>query len=134
MGGAAATPRVRLLLDEMYPAAIAEALRAEGYDVVAVQEEEVGLRRLSDPLLFAAAQEVGRAVVTENIKDFAPLAATSDTDNHHGLVFTTNRTFPRHRSAFIGAMVLSLRVFMQAHPDGEARSLVHWLQPHRETS
>jgi hypothetical protein len=30
---------MRLLLDEMYPAAIAEALRAGGHDAIAVQEE-----------------------------------------------------------------------------------------------
>lgn len=48
MGNPAAAPRLKLLLDEMFPAAIASALRAEGYDVIAVQEHS-DLRELNDP-------------------------------------------------------------------------------------
>lgn len=119
---------MRLLLDEMFPAAIAQVLRADGYDVVGVQEEP-GLRQMSDPFLFAAAQDAGRAIVTENVKDFAPLVAGLHAGEHHGLVLTTNRTFPRHRSGFIAALVTALRALLQAHPEAEPRSLVHWLKP-----
>lgn len=112
----------------MFPASIAKALRDGGYDVVAVQEQP-DLRQLSDPELFAAAQEDGRAVVTENVKDFAPLAAGPHLGDHHGVILTTNRSLPRHRDGFVGALATALRDFLDAHPGGEPRSLVHWLQP-----
>lgn len=119
---------MRLLLDEMFPASIAQILRHDGHDVVAVQEQP-DLRQLSDPELFVAAQEDRRAVVTENVKDFATLVAGPHRSDHHGLILTTNRSFPRHRDGFVGALVTALRDFLDAHPGGEPRSLVHWLQP-----
>ena len=113
----------------MYPAAIADSLRASGYDVVAVQEEEV-LRELSDEALFAAAQAMGRAIVTENVKDYVPLDARAHAQNepHHGLVFTTNRSFPRHREAFIGAMARGLDDFLRHQPGTSPPGLIHWLR------
>ena len=119
---------MRLLLDEMFPASIAQALRAGGHDVVAVQDEP-DLRQLSDPELFAAAQEAGRAVVTENVKDFVPLVAGHPGAGHFGLVLTTNRSFPRHRESFVGALAAALGDFLVMHPGDQPRSLVHWLQP-----
>ncbi len=54
------------LIDEMFPAAAAEILRTKnGQD--AVQVGEVGLRAADDTQVAAAA----RAVVTENVADFA---------------------------------------------------------------
>ncbi len=72
MGHPTAPPRLKLLLDEMFPAAIARALRSDGYDVIAVQEDN-DLRESSDPALFATAQRLERTIVTENVKDFLPL-------------------------------------------------------------
>jgi predicted nuclease of predicted toxin-antitoxin system len=91
---------MRLLLDEMFPAT-AQALRAEGHDILAVQEDN-SLRELSDTALFAAAQQLQRAIVTENVKDYLPLDARSHTlaEPHWGLVLTTNHAFPRHRSVY----------------------------------
>lgn len=121
---------MRLLLNAMYPAAVAEALRESGHDVLAAQEDE-DLRRLNDASLFRLAQELGRAVVTENVKDFAPLAADTVArgDAHHGLLFTSNRAFPRHRQRFIGALVRSLERFLEEHPEDDPRGLVAWLDP-----
>lgn len=130
MGDPAATDLVRLLLDEMYPAAAARALRDAGYDVIAVQEDP-GLRAVDDEALFRVAQEMARALVTENVNDFAPLAAALDAggDSHHGLVFTSNRAFPRHGPRFIGAFVTSVGQFLDAHPTETPGSLVSWLGP-----
>ncbi len=56
------------LIDEMFPAA--EILRTKhGHD--AVQVGEVGLRAADDTQVAAAARAGGRAVVTENVADFA---------------------------------------------------------------
>lgn len=58
------------MLDEMFPAAAAEILRTKyGHD--AVQVGEVGLRAAGDTQVAAAARAEGRAVVTENVADFA---------------------------------------------------------------
>ncbi len=58
------------LIDEMFPAAAAEILRTKyGHD--AVQVGEVGLRAADDTQVAATARAEGRAVVTENVADFA---------------------------------------------------------------
>ena len=120
---------MKLLLDEMYPAAIAESLRAAGHDVVAVQED-AALRRLSDEALFAVAQDMGRAVVTENVEDYVPLDADAHARGvvHHGLVFTTNRSFPRHRSAFVGRVIRALEELLRHRGESMPSSLTHWLK------
>jgi hypothetical protein len=58
------------LIDEMFPAAAAEILRTK-YGHHAVHVTEVGLRAADDVQVAAAARAEGRAVVTENVADFA---------------------------------------------------------------
>jgi hypothetical protein len=61
---------VRFLIDEMFPPAAAELLRdRHGQDAVHVAE--VGLRAAEDRDVAAAAREQDRAIVTENVVDFA---------------------------------------------------------------
>ena len=58
------------LIDEMFPLAAAEVLRTtNGHDSVHVAE--VGLRAADDAQVAATARAEGRAVVTENVADFA---------------------------------------------------------------
>ena len=58
------------LIDEMFSAAAAELLRTRhGRDAVHVTE--AGLRAADDTRVAAAARAEGRAVVTENVADFA---------------------------------------------------------------
>jgi hypothetical protein len=58
------------LIDEMFPTAAVEFLRATyGHDAVHVAE--VGLRAADDAQVAAVARAEGRAVVTENVADFA---------------------------------------------------------------
>ena len=63
-----------------------------------------------DVEVFSAAQAEGRAVVTENVRDFRPLARAWEADGkiHYGLVLTSNRKFPRARAATIGRIVTTL--------------------------
>jgi hypothetical protein len=121
---------LKFLLDEMYPAAIAEALRDRGHDVVAVQEDRQ-LRSLDDPSLFAKAQEMGCSIVTENINDFVALdaAARARGRAHYGLVFTSPKSFPRARRRFVGAMVRALAAFMGEHDETEPSGGIWWLEP-----
>ncbi|MGH9122143.1 MAG: DUF5615 family PIN-like protein [Acidimicrobiales bacterium] len=121
---------MKLLLDEMFPAAIAEALRAGAHEVLAVQEEPT-LRGLSDADVFAVAQRMERAVLTENAREYLPLVADTHArgEAHWGLILTTNRSFPRHRTRFIGAMTRALASLLEAHRRTGAVSLVVWLRP-----
>lgn len=58
------------LIDEMFPEAAAELLR-NNYSRDAVHVGEVGLRAVDDAYVAAAARAEGRAVITENVADFA---------------------------------------------------------------
>lgn len=60
----------KFLIDEMFPPEAAVILRtSHGHDAVHVSE--VGLQALDDALVAAAARAEGRALVTENVADFA---------------------------------------------------------------
>src|SRR5437762_13027670 len=93
----------------MWAAEIAVQLRRRGHDVVAVTER-LDLRGQPDAIVFAAAQEEERAVVTENVSDYRPLAAywIEQGRTHAGLILTSNRRFPRHDPRTTGRLVASL--------------------------
>ena len=58
------------LIDEMFPIATAALLR-DTYGQDAVHVAEAGLRAAEDAQVAAVARGEGRAVVTENVADFA---------------------------------------------------------------
>lgn len=119
---------MRLLLDEMYPAAIAAGLRRRGVDAVAVTERPE-LRNMPDPELFTAAQAERRAVVTENVRDFVPIANDHDARAvaHHGLVLVHPAAYPRGSRRTIGAMVTALAALCRDISHEDPTSLRHWL-------
>jgi len=82
-----------VILDEMYPPALAHRLRADGHDVVAVLDVEVGLASKTDEDVLTWAARNNRCVVTENVSDFARLAQQGS--DHCGLIFVSSRRFPR---------------------------------------
>lgn len=124
---------MKLLLDEMFPHDIAAALRERGHDAVSIQRDRRDLRRHPDRDVFAAAQTERRTVVTENVTDFLDVVAAYQGEGwpHWGVVFTSNRAFPRHRPGrAIRLFVAALDAYLAAHPDtDEATSAIHWLQP-----
>ncbi len=110
---------MKLLLEEMYPATVAEQLRARGHDAVSVHDPDY--RRLEgapDEEVFATAVAEERALVTENVPDFRRLEteALARGESHAGLVFTTNRQFPRGDPATIGQLVLALDALLAEQP------------------
>lgn len=119
---------MRILLDEMYPSQIAEHLRERGHDALAVVER-MDLRRQPDRQVFAAAQRERRAVVTENIRDFAPLAGEFDgrAEPHHGLILVDPEKFHRGSRRTIGRMVTALDRLLTRHGSSEATSLIVFL-------
>jgi predicted nuclease of predicted toxin-antitoxin system len=98
---------VRLLLDEMYPASLAEALRTANIDAVTVAE--LGLAGRSDLDLFATAVADGYVLLTENVADFAHIAADHLTAGHHhpGVLIALSSRFSR-RPAGRGALVAAV--------------------------
>ena len=88
-----------VLLDEMYPPALAQRLRDNGHDVVAVLEVEVDLASRSDDDVLAWAARNNRCVVTENVSDFARLASSGTA--HCGLIFVLAHRYPRTSSGLV---------------------------------
>lgn len=100
MGGPAepATPEAVtcVLLDEMYPPSLAQRLRDAGHDVLAVLDIQVGLASYSDDDVLAWAARNDRCIVTENVRDFARLAALAVP--HAGIIFVSSQRFQRTAS------------------------------------
>jgi predicted nuclease of predicted toxin-antitoxin system len=89
---------LKFLLDEMYPPALAEALRTGGIEVSTVAER--GMAGRSDPDVLSAAAENGYVLVTENVSDFARIAAERLTAgaHHRGVVIALSSRFSRRPS------------------------------------
>lgn len=101
---------MKLLLDEMHASAVAVELRKQGLDVASVQEQ-ADLRSRADEETLIVAAGKGRAVVTENVKDFAPLDRrwAAEGREHAGIVFTSPKRSHRARLAYPGDLVAALR-------------------------
>jgi predicted nuclease of predicted toxin-antitoxin system len=117
---------LKLLLDEMWPAAVAEELRLAGHDVVAVVERSA-LMASPDATIFRVAIEEERALVTED-PDYRRIAETwyERGQGHSGLVFTTNRTFPRADPRTVGRLVSALAMLLES--DENLKNSEHWLR------
>lgn len=120
---------MRLLTDEHYATDIAIALRAAGHDAAAVLE--LGMTGTADEALLAFAAGQGRALLTNNVRDFATIAVlwARGGQEHHGLLFTSDESLPRGRGT-IGLYVEVLGALFNAHPAENAlRNQVRWLSP-----
>lgn len=122
---------MRLLLDEMVAAVVADQLRARGHDVVAVQDpDRAHLRGIDDCALLAHADEEQRAVVTDNVADFhrCHQRRMERGVSHHGLLFFTNGTFPRHRhDLFVSKVIAALLPMLEAHSHDDRSGWIRWL-------
>ena len=116
---------MKLLLDEMYPPALAEALRGSGIDASSVGERGLGGR--SDPDVLAAAAADGSVLLTENVADFARLAAEHlTTGGHHpGVLIALSSRFSRRPSG-INAIAAAVRAVATEHLEDR---LVYLEQP-----
>ena len=99
---------MKLLLDEMYPASLAERLNDAGIETRTVIE--LGLAGSSDPEVFTAALTGGQVLLTENVQDFAPIAAEhSAAGGHHpGILIALSNPFSR-RAAGQPALVTAIQ-------------------------
>jgi len=124
---------VKLLLDEHYSPRIAEHLRAQGHDVTAVVAQPA-LAGLADRNLIKAARRDGRALLTENVGDFMPIATelTRTGTPHAGIILANPHRFPRSRDG-MGRLVEALHDLLVAHPQDDAfADRIVWLGPAAE--
>ena len=87
---------MKLLLDEMYPARLARALRERNTDAEGVDERSP-LRGLADEELLVVAAREGRTLVTENVADFMRLYGEwgAAGRRHAGIVIALSSRFSR---------------------------------------
>jgi hypothetical protein len=110
---------VRVLLDEQLSPQIAVLLRQAGHDVLAVADRDDLVGR-DDRVIFEAAGVEGRALVTNNIKDFRPLAAEwlATGRTHAGLILVPSaRTRTR---AAVPTLAAAVEAILREHPQGIA--------------
>jgi predicted nuclease of predicted toxin-antitoxin system len=118
---------VRALLDEQLSPQVAVLLRRAGHDVLAVADRD-DLVGCSDRVVFEVASSEGRALVTNNIEDFRPLAAESLAAgrSHSGLILLPSAR--RRTRAAVAALAAAIEAILRAHPDGIAGS-ERWIGP-----
>lgn len=115
---------MKVLVDEMYPAALAEALRATGIEATTVTDLRLG--GAPDTEIFGAAVAGGFCVLTENVGDFARIAADYSTGggHHAGLLVALSSRFSR-RPAGVQPLVNAIR----AIADEQIEDRVIYLKP-----
>ena len=115
---------MKVLVDEMYPAAVAEALRASGIEATTVADLRLG--GAPDAEIFRAAVAGGLCVITENVGDFARLAAdhSSGGGHHAGVLIALSSRFSR-RPAGLQPLVAAIR----AIADEPIEDRVIYLEP-----
>lgn len=118
---------MKALLDEQLSVEIAQELRRRGGDVEAVTERPE-LLRASDERLMALAMQEDRAVVTNNLRHFRPIAAQrlAQGKQHAGLILLpSSRARTR---AGTGALADAIEAVMRANPKGISGA-EHWIAP-----
>ena len=118
---------MKALLDEQLSPRIAELLRDRGHDVQAVINRR-DLAGRSDRVILEIAAGEERAVITNNVKDFRPLAAErlARGDSHAGLIL-----IPSARTRTRGAVEIlanAIEQVLSEHPDGLPAS-ERWVPP-----
>ena len=114
---------MKWLIDEMFPNAVAEALRDKGHDAVTVFE--LDMHGAPDQDAFDLAVNQKRIVVTENFADFAALVEQRQTDDEPGapVVFVRKSSFPAGR-ALPAHLAEHLDRWAQDNPDPYTG--LHW--------
>ena len=116
---------MKLLLDEMYPRALAGALIAAGIEAATVTE--LGLAGWSDLDVLAAATADGYVLLTENVADFARIATEHLTaGGHHPAVLIALSSRFSRRPNGINAIAVAIRAVANEHLEDR---LVYLTQP-----
>jgi predicted nuclease of predicted toxin-antitoxin system len=118
---------VKALPDEQLSPRIAELLRDRGHDVQAVVDRR-DLAGRSDRVILEIAAAEERAVITNNVKDFRPLAAErlARGESHAGLILLPS-TRTRTRAA-VEMLANAIEQILHQHPDG-LPATERWVPP-----
>ncbi len=118
---------MKLLLDVHHSRLAAERLRAESHDVLAAADS-ADLAELPDEDLLRSATRDGRAIVTENVRDFdAIVRRWAATGQHHsGVVFTSPRPYHRGSARYPANLVAALRSVLNSSPARDQDRVI-WL-------
>jgi len=87
---------LKLLLDEHFDYVIAEQLSQRGVDAIAIARDRPDLAGQDDEVVLRGANAESRVVVTNNVRDFAPLVDSFGLsgEQQFGVLFTDDDTFP----------------------------------------
>lgn len=121
---------MRLLIDEMYSPEVAERLRDLRHDAISAHDRD-DLQAAPDQDIFRLMQQEGRVIVTNNHRDYAPLAnaALQARDDFFGLVYTSDKSLPRNKKT-IPRMVERLSDLLNRHGSEEQLPTgIEWLSP-----
>ncbi len=112
----------------MHSPTVSRALQEAGHDVDAVASDPL-LRGMADAKLLQFAAETNRAIVTENVSDFAVLASqwAATTKPHAGIIYTNPTRFNRRSAAYPANLIAALDHFLQ-HPPVDGEDWTWWLQ------
>ncbi len=80
---------LKLYADEQFPRPVVLILREKEYDILTVQDAKQDNQNISDPQVLAFAAAQGRAVITENRRDF--IALHNRNSNHLGIIVCKKR-------------------------------------------
>jgi Domain of unknown function (DUF5615) len=118
---------VKALVDEQLSPKIAVLLRHAGYDVVAVAERDELVGR-SDRIVLEVAATEERAVITNNVKDFRPLAAErlAQGRTHAGLILLPSKRACTR--AAVASLAGAIEKVLRDHADGLAGG-ERWVGP-----
>lgn len=118
---------MKLALDHHFTTRLATALRERDHDVAAAIEK--GWHDLEDSELFERCVADGRAVLTNNARDFVPLVRewAAEGRSHRGLLLTDDSSWPRAMEG-VGRSIDALDALLSQYPDDDAfADRVHWL-------
>jgi len=118
---------LRLLLDEHYPAWLADELTADGIDTVAVTAGRPALRGVDDRRVLESAVAEGRIVVTEDVTTFS--AAIALVPDYVGVIYCHHARFPRTRPG-LNRLRKAVSAFAADPPPGLGKQPVVWWLAH----
>lgn len=112
----------------MLDPAIAIELRRRGWDVESIQVDRQGLIGNDDPAVLEEATQLGRVLVTDNVRHFLTLhqAHLVEQRTHAGLLLAHSRSYPRSKKT-IGLWVRGLEQTLERLRTSTTENLCEWL-------
>ncbi len=112
----------------MLDAEIGVQLRRRGWDVESIQREHQDLVSLEDVAVLDRAMQLGRTLVSDNVRHFLPLHQSylADQKIHAGLLLAHPRSYPRSKKT-IGVWVRGLEQILERLASSSTENLCEWL-------